>query len=50
MTENNSWSLKIFNDQCCDNCYMKIEKSESQKISENDAMGREKFWQDLGRP
>ena len=24
--------------------------SESQKISENDNMGREKFWEDLGRP
>ena len=24
--------------------------TESQKISENDNMGREKFWEDLGRP
>jgi hypothetical protein len=24
--------------------------SESQKISETDAMGREKFWEDAGRP
>jgi hypothetical protein len=23
---------------------------ESQPISEKDAMGREKFWEDLGRP
>lgn len=24
--------------------------TESQKISETDNMGREKFWEDLGRP
>jgi len=24
--------------------------SESEKISETDAMGREKFWEDAGRP
>jgi hypothetical protein len=24
--------------------------SESQKISETDNMGREKFWEDIGRP
>ncbi len=24
--------------------------TESQKISENDNMGREKFWEDMGRP
>jgi hypothetical protein len=23
---------------------------ESEKISENDNMGREKFWEDIGRP
>lgn len=32
-----------------DFCYNKA-MSESQKISENDNMGREKFWEDLGRP
>jgi hypothetical protein len=29
---------------------MVVNMTESQKISENDNMGREKFWEDLGRP
>lgn len=29
---------------------MVVNMTESQKISEIDNMGREKFWEDLGRP
>ena len=29
---------------------MDIYMRESEKISENDNMGREKFWEDIGRP
>jgi hypothetical protein len=29
---------------------MDINMTESQKISETDNMGREKFWEDIGRP
>jgi hypothetical protein len=46
----NSWELdspnlatKIFSDMVCIGC-------ESKHISEIDNMGREKFWEDLGRP
>lgn len=27
-----------------------VNMTESQKISETDNMGREKFWEDIGRP
>ena len=38
-------SVKIFSDLCCEDC-----EFESKPISETDSMGREKFWEDLGRP
>lgn len=38
-------SIKIFSDLCCSNC-----QCESAAIPVTDAMGREKFWEDLGRP
>lgn len=40
---NDGLALKIFQNQCCENCSCKTE-SESQKISEIDNMGREQFW------
>ena len=44
MSENyENLSVKIFSDFVCKEC-------ESKKITETDAMGREKFWEDLGRP
>lgn len=49
MTENDNLALKIFSEMCCDNCSCKSE-TESQKISEIDNAGREKFWEDIGRP
>lgn len=36
-------SQKLFSDLVCAEC-------ESKPIVETDAMGREMFWQDLGRP
>ena len=49
MIENDGLALKIFQNECCVQCACKPEY-ESQKISENDSMGREKFWEDMGRP
>lgn len=46
MTENDGLALKIFSETCCSNCTCKSQ-NESQKISENDNMGREKFWEDI---
>lgn len=45
--ENDGLSLKLFKEQCCDNCAC---QRESTKVKESDSMGREKFWEDLGRP
>lgn len=36
-------ATKLFSDSVCAEC-------ESKRILETDAMGREKFWEDLGRP
>lgn len=36
-------SQKLFSDLVCAEC-------ESKPMSETDNMGREKFWEDLGRP
>lgn len=38
-------AAKIFSETCCSNC-----QHESKSIVETDNMGREKFWEDLGRP
>ena len=38
-----SLASKIFSEMVCAQC-------ESTPIKETDAMGREKFWEDLGRP
>ena len=37
----------IFEQEVCNNCSC---KTESAHIPETDNMGREKFWEDLGRP
>jgi len=47
--KNDGLALKIFSEICCSNCSCKSE-NESQKISEIDNAGREKFWEDIGRP
>ncbi len=47
--KNDGLALKIFSEICCSGCTCKLE-TESQKISETDNAGREKFWEDLGRP
>lgn len=49
MTENDGLSLKIFKEQCCDSCLCSSQ-NESKAISETDNAGREKFWEDIGRP
>ena len=46
---NDGLALKIFSEICCSNCSCKSE-TESKKISEIDNAGREKFWEDIGRP
>ncbi len=38
-------SQKIFSDTFCNDC-----QYESKPITPTDAMGREMFWEDLGRP
>ena len=43
MTDIPNLSVKIFSDLVCAEC-------ESKPIVETDNMGREKFWEDLGRP
>lgn len=45
--ENNGLALQMFKEACCEQCLC---QKESGKIVEIDAMGREKFWEDLGRP
>jgi len=40
-------AVKIFSETCCSDCKCQFE---STRIVETDAMGREKFWEDLGRP
>jgi len=45
--ENNGLALQMFKEMCCDNCSC---QNESSKIEETDNMGREKFWEDIGRP
>ena len=39
--------LQMFKEACCESCSC---MRESEPIKETDAMGREKFWEDLGRP
>jgi hypothetical protein len=43
MTDSPNLTVKIFSDLVCVEC-------ESKPIQETDNMGREKFWEDLGRP
>lgn len=43
--EHENLSAKIFSDLCCSNC-----EYESKSVPVTDAMGREIFWEDLGRP
>lgn len=42
-------SAKIFSETCCTNCSCKSE-TESTPMQVTDNMGREVFWEDLGRP
>ena len=44
----NSWELEP--DQNLDWCKTGMPQFESSPIAETDAMGREKFWEDMGRP
>jgi hypothetical protein len=37
-------AVKIFSETYCSNC-----QNESKPLAETDNMGREKFWEDLGR-
>jgi hypothetical protein len=41
--EPNNLSQKLFSETVCKDC-------ESTPITQTDNMGREKFWEDLGRP
>lgn len=43
------WAAKKFSEEVCDNCSCKAEH-ESSGIKITDNMGREIFWEDLGRP
>ena len=45
--QNNGLALQMFKEMCCDSCSC---MNESAKIKETDNMGREKFWEDIGRP
>ena len=45
--ENNGLFLQMFKEMCCDNCSC---MTESQILKDTDNMGREKFWEDIGRP
>lgn len=40
-------SVKIFSDLCCSECLC---ETESKNIPVTDNIGREIFWEDLGRP
>jgi len=40
-------SVKIFSDLCCSECLC---ETESKNLPITDNMGREIFWEDLGRP
>jgi hypothetical protein len=42
-------SKKIFSETVCENCSCKSE-TESSPMTITDNMGREVFWEDLGRP
>lgn len=44
----NSWELEP--DQNLDWCTTGMPQFESTPIEETDAMGRQRFWEDLGRP
>ena len=44
----NSWELEP--DQNLDWCTTGMPQFESNPIVETDAMGRQRFWEDLGRP
>lgn len=47
--EPESLAAKIFSETVCDNCTSKHE-TESTPMPITDNMGREIFWEDLGRP
>jgi hypothetical protein len=39
--------IKFVEEKCCEHCSC---QNESAAVKDTDAMGREKFWEDLGRP
>jgi hypothetical protein len=43
------WAAKNFSETVCENCSCKAE-TESKPITITDNMGREIFWEDMGRP
>lgn len=45
--QNDGLALQMFKEMCCDSCSC---INESAEIKETDNMGREKFWEDIGRP
>jgi hypothetical protein len=45
--ENDGLALQMFKEECCSNCTC---QSESSITPVTDAMGREKFWEDISRP
>jgi hypothetical protein len=47
--ENPNLATKIFSETVCQNCSCKSE-TESKPMKITDNMGREIFWDDLGRP
>lgn len=44
---NDGLALQLFKEECCSQCSC---QRESAPILETDALGREKFWEDIGRP
>jgi len=46
----NAWDENFGEDQNLDWCKTGMPEFESTPMADIDAMGREKFWEDLGRP
>ena len=46
----NAWDENFGEDQNLDWCKTGMPEFESTPMAQTDAMGREKFWEDLGRP
>jgi hypothetical protein len=46
----NAWDDNFDSEPMLNWCHANTPQFESTPMAETDAMGREKFWQDLGRP